>query len=147
LKLGEERDDAILRFMGLRYSGQTCLYLAEFGEARARSEKALALYDPTHRRSLENAHAATLCDISRELLCLGYLDQARIYQDQALAEARKLSEGYTLAYSLASGRLLGAVRSIRRRLRRASILANINDAGVICIGGGVLARTSGLQRQ
>jgi predicted ATPase len=103
LKLGEERDDAILRFMGLRYSGQTCLYLAEFGEARSRSEKALALYDPTHRRSLENAHAATLCDISRELLCLGYLDQARIYQDQALAEARKLSEGYTLAYSLAVG--------------------------------------------
>jgi class 3 adenylate cyclase/predicted ATPase len=103
LQLGEDRDDAILKFMGARYSGQTCLYLGEFSEAHTYSSKALGLYTPTYRRSLENAHVAILCDISRELLCLGYLDQARVQQDEALAEAHQLSHAYTLAYALCIG--------------------------------------------
>ena len=42
---------------------------------------------------------ATLIILSRTLLCLGYVDQARLRRDEALAEARRISP-HNLTYAL-----------------------------------------------
>ena len=44
-------------------------------------------------------HTCSLIILSRTLLCLGYVDQARLRRDEALAEARRLSP-YTLVFAL-----------------------------------------------
>ena len=42
---------------------------------------------------------ASLIILSRTLLCLGYVDQARLRRDEALAEARRISP-YNRIYAL-----------------------------------------------
>ena len=51
------------------------------------------------RRIADDPHVASLIILSRTLLCLGYVDQARLRRDEALAEARRISP-YNLTYAL-----------------------------------------------
>ena len=100
--LGEVNADVMWRFFGSHGCGIACSFLGKFRLAREYSERALALWNPIYRSSApapEDSYVSALLYLSRSLLCLGYLDRARLRRDEALAEARRLSP-YTLSYAL-----------------------------------------------
>ena len=102
-QLWETRNDEMWKLVGLRLSGAVYCFLGKFIDARANCENALSLADSKLRAMAgaapEDPHVSNLLYLSRALLCLGYLDQARLRRDEALAEARRLSP-YNIAYSL-----------------------------------------------
>jgi predicted ATPase len=91
------------------------------------------LWDPTYRAfwpSPEDLWVASLLDFSRTLLCLGYIDQALLRQNQALAEARRLSP-FSLFHALGQGLVgdwaVGRVRWVEAMLRSADELLATSD--------------------
>jgi len=105
-QLADARNDLRLRLMGCRLSGQPELFLGEFAAARAHLERGLALFDPEDRPfygtlALQDARVMMLGNLSGALVPLGYLDQARARDDEALTDARRLAEPFTLAMALA----------------------------------------------
>jgi class 3 adenylate cyclase/tetratricopeptide (TPR) repeat protein len=92
-QLGEALNDVRWKFIGSACSGHICCWRGKFDEARAYYENALSLWDPTYRAfaSTLDPYVVILTFLSRTLLCLGYVDQARLRQDEALAEARRRS--------------------------------------------------------
>ena len=102
LHLGEARNDAMWACFGSLSSGNTRHFTGKLLDARANLENALSLWDPTFRRfspSPEDTYVQILIFLSRTLLYLGYVDQARLRRDEALAEARRLSP-YNLVFAL-----------------------------------------------
>jgi class 3 adenylate cyclase len=100
--LGETQDDAMWKCSGSSISGTTCFWLSKFIDARAYCENALFLWDPMYRAltvATQDLYVHILLNLSRTLLCLGYVDQARLRRDEGLAEARRLSP-YNLTYAL-----------------------------------------------
>jgi class 3 adenylate cyclase/predicted ATPase len=100
--LGETRNEAVWRCLGSRVSGVICCVLGKFADARMHSENALSLWDASYRATAAapaDPHVSALLYLSRTLICLGHVDQARLQRDEALAEARRLSP-FTLAYGL-----------------------------------------------
>jgi class 3 adenylate cyclase/tetratricopeptide (TPR) repeat protein len=100
--LGEALNDVMWRCFGLSYSGTTRFFLGKFIDARAYQENALSLWDPAFREfaaTPEDPYVPILLWLSRTLLCLGYIEQARMRLDEALAEARQRSP-YTLTWAL-----------------------------------------------
>jgi len=88
----------------LFFCGDPCFYLGKLKEARAYYEVALDLWDPTYRAiasTPEDGYVAGQMYLSRTLLCLGYIDQAILRRDDAVAEARRLSP-YALAWALSN---------------------------------------------
>ena len=82
--------------------GCTCFYLGKFIAGRVHLENGLSHWDPTFRASWaspDDAYVQAMLGLSRTLLCLGYVDQARLRRDDALAEAQRLSP-YNLPFAL-----------------------------------------------
>jgi predicted ATPase len=101
-RLGEARDDVMWTCFGSSFSGITRHFTGKFAEARAYLEKARSLWDPTFRRfsaSPDDVYVQLLVCLSRTLLYLGYVGQARLLRDEALAEARRISP-YNLVFAL-----------------------------------------------
>jgi predicted ATPase len=91
--LGEAKNEAMWKCFGSMYQGNISCWLGKFTEARAYYENALSLWDPKYSAfaaTPEHPYVASLCHLSRALLCLGYIDQARSRIDEALAQARPL---------------------------------------------------------
>jgi class 3 adenylate cyclase len=104
-RLGETRNDAILISLGRLSTGQVRFYLSDFTRARADLEHSLGLFDPKKRRDFHalttaDPHVMTLVYLARTQGCLGYLAQAQISRQAALAEARHLEHIFTLAFAL-----------------------------------------------
>ena len=99
---GNTRNDIARRFHGISFLAATCLERAEFAECRTHSEQCLVFFDPVlcSRRALYNGRIFALTILSRTLFYLGYPDQARLKKNQALSEARQLSNPFTLAITL-----------------------------------------------
>jgi predicted ATPase len=101
-RLGEARNEVGWRAEASTLRGQTCFFLGKFIDARGYYENALSLWDPMYRALAswypEDSHVLAL-NLSRPLVCLGYVNQARLRRDEALAEARRLSP-YNLLYAL-----------------------------------------------
>jgi predicted ATPase len=101
-RLGAARDDVMWACFGSSFSGLTRHFTGKFVDARAYLENALSLWDPTFRRSWaspDDPYVQILIFLSRTLLYLGYVDQAQLRRDEALAEARLLSP-YNLVFAL-----------------------------------------------
>ena len=83
-QLGEAQDDVIWKRSGSSLSGIVCSYLGKFIEARVYLEDWLCSWDPKHRApstSAEHPYVVSLVHLSRTLLCLGFLNQARSRRD------------------------------------------------------------------
>jgi class 3 adenylate cyclase/tetratricopeptide (TPR) repeat protein len=92
-QLSDVWNDARWKFIGLTISGCVSFYLGKFIDARAYYESALSLFDPAYRdfaSVTDDGYVSALIHLSRALLCLGYVDQARFRRDQALAEAPRV---------------------------------------------------------
>jgi class 3 adenylate cyclase/tetratricopeptide (TPR) repeat protein len=115
-RLGEDTDDAAARVLGRDASGYTCLHLGDFAGAREDLEQGLLLFDPTQRlvyaqTLVYDPMVALLAHSAFSLVCLGHFEQAISRRDAALAEARRLSQPFSLALALVFAWLLG--REIR----------------------------------
>ncbi|HVN29657.1 MAG TPA: AAA family ATPase, partial [Candidatus Binataceae bacterium] len=83
----------------------TCMWLGEFGSARAHLEKAIGFYDRSKRRSKSAFRANQdpgvdcLSFLSLTLWYLGYPDQALRASNEAMVLARELDHPYTLGYA------------------------------------------------
>jgi predicted ATPase len=110
LALGEQleqisgaRSDAAAQLLGRYLHGVTRYYLGEFIAARALLERCMCLADPAHRAigGLSfDPYAEMLAWLALTLACLGYIDQARSWMDEAVSEARRLNHVHTLAHAL-----------------------------------------------
>jgi class 3 adenylate cyclase/tetratricopeptide (TPR) repeat protein len=101
-RVGEARNDLRWNAAGLACSGFISFLRGRFTDARAYYESAIGLWDPMYRPSVaspDDPHVGSLIILSRTLLCLGYVDQARLRRDEALAEARRISP-YNQIYAL-----------------------------------------------
>jgi predicted ATPase len=105
LQRGEDGANVPITMVGHRLSGSSCFHLGEFLASRAHLEQALAGFDPAHRPFYMSFHifqdplAPLLNYLSFDLICLGYLDQART-RIEASEEAHKLGHAYSLAIAL-----------------------------------------------
>jgi predicted ATPase/class 3 adenylate cyclase len=105
LRLAEEQSDIASMVMGQRIVGLTRIYLGRPDIARVHLDRALGLYDPAQHHGLAYHYAqdplvATLTLRSWSLLLLGFEAQSAIDRQRALAAARDLGHGHTLAYCL-----------------------------------------------
>jgi predicted ATPase len=134
--LGEARNDVMWKCFGSVRSGTACAWLGKFIDARAYFENYLSLWNPMYRAFLaspEDLYVASVLDFSRALICLGYVDQARLRRDECLAEARRCSP-FTLAFALGHAWLvnwaLEGAKSAQTMLRSADeMLAIATDGG------------------
>jgi tetratricopeptide (TPR) repeat protein len=102
-EIGETRDDTAAQLLGLFLQGLIRFFLGEFASARAVLERCLGLGDSAHRtiKGLPfDPYALMLPFLALTLTCLGYIDQARKWIYEALAEARRLGHAHTLAHVL-----------------------------------------------
>jgi predicted ATPase len=100
--LGEARSDVTWKCLGSFVSGGTCAWFGKFIDGRVHLENGLSHWDPTFRASWaspDDAYVQAMLQLSRTLLFLGYVDQARLRGDEALAEAQRLSP-YNLVFAL-----------------------------------------------
>jgi predicted ATPase len=101
LQRGEDGADAAMTAL----SGITCFHLGELLAAREHLERALTQFDPAHRPfymsfPVQEPWVTLLGYLSWDLVCLGYLDQARSRSEAAVEEARKLGHAFSLANAL-----------------------------------------------
>jgi tetratricopeptide (TPR) repeat protein len=102
-QIGEARNDAAARLLGRYSQGVSRLWLGDFTTARSFLEQCMGLADPAHRTVGERSHdpyVVLLTWLGLSFVCLGYIDRARSWMDQALSEARRLRHAYTLAHVL-----------------------------------------------
>jgi predicted ATPase len=132
-QLGEAQNDAMWKCLGLNRSGTACVWLGKFIDARTYFQKYLSLWDPMYRAEWpapEDLYVAGLGDLSRTLLCLGYVDQARLRRNEALVEARRFLP-YTLAFGLSHAFpgdwAIEGVTSAETTLRSAEEVLAISD--------------------
>jgi hypothetical protein len=131
---GEVRNDMTWKRAGSYASGSVCCWLGKFIDARAYLEYALALRDdPLHRARTtapEDPYVSGLVYLFWTLLCLGCGDQARLRQDEALDEARRLSP-HTLAFALClvwmGDRAIEGVKAAPEMLRSAEEVLAISS--------------------
>jgi class 3 adenylate cyclase/predicted ATPase len=100
--LSEVRSDVMWKCFGSFVNGMPCFYLGKFIDGRVHLENGLSHWDPTFRASWatpDDPYVGAMLHLSKTLLYLGYVDQARLRCDEALAEARRLSP-YNLVFVL-----------------------------------------------
>jgi hypothetical protein len=92
--LGKAQGNVTWKCFGLILSGVTCVWLGKFNNGREYLKNALPSWDPIFRAfwaSPDDPYVDALITHSRALALLGYVHQARLLRDEALAEARRLS--------------------------------------------------------
>ena len=105
LEIAERRNDTALLVQAHRAMGQSLFWLGEFASAQAQFERAIALYDPQHHRSLLVTYGQEPGVLSRGfaahvLWYLGYPDRALKAMHEALALARDVGHPFSLTLAL-----------------------------------------------
>jgi hypothetical protein len=107
LELGAVRNDPIVKSTAALNSAVAWFLPGEFVTAQAYAEQALELQDIGYSSLYavicpQDPWIGALITLSRALVCLGHLDQARLRRDEALAKARQRAHAHTLALVLAA---------------------------------------------
>jgi hypothetical protein len=135
--LGETSNEVRWKRAGSSVSANVCFWLGKFLDARAHCENALSLRDSTNRGfagSPERGQGLILITLCKTLTCLGYVDQANLRRDEAVAEARRRRSPFSVAGVLgnawhADWAIQGS-RSAEKALQSAEeILAIAHDQG------------------
>jgi class 3 adenylate cyclase/predicted ATPase len=105
LRLGEQLHDPASQLVGNRSMGLCLYHLGKFGQAREHLERVLSIYVPGAHHLLTSIaafdmRAAALSYLSLSLLIVGYPEQARRWNEQALTWSRSLRHPHNLAFSL-----------------------------------------------
>ena len=105
LRLGEQLHDPASELVGNRSMGLCLYHLGEFRPAREHLERVLSIYVPGAHHLLTSIaafdmRAAALSYLSLSLLIVGYPEQARHWNEQALLWSRSLRHPHNLAFSL-----------------------------------------------
>ena len=105
LRMGDGANNSELRLLGHHALGVTMLALGQFAAALQHLEDAITIYDPTRHASMAFVYGQDSGVVCRShaawaLWFLGYPDQARKRNDEALALARQLSHPYSLVIAL-----------------------------------------------
>ncbi len=105
LELGDQSDEPALLIPAHRAMSLVSLNLGRYNAARMHAERVLALYDPARHRVLASRYAfdqrtVALGYLAPALFTLGYPDQGRHRNDEAVTEARALSHPASLAQAL-----------------------------------------------
>jgi tetratricopeptide (TPR) repeat protein len=103
--IGRARADKAVLLLGQLYHGINCFQLGEFIAARTLLEQCHGLRDPAHRATYavlaaEDPHAAMLAWLGVVLTYLGYIEQGRARMNDAISEAHRLQQAYTLSFAL-----------------------------------------------
>lgn len=105
LRTAEARSDPLWTMMACRFAGVTCFPQGEFAAGRDHLVRGLGLFDPACR----GAYAAVTVDdcqvvmqtyLAYVLVYLGEVEAARAQCQAALAEARRLSQPYSITHAL-----------------------------------------------
>jgi class 3 adenylate cyclase/predicted ATPase len=104
LSLAQSVQDPVFRSQAHYALGVTLFYLGAFAPARANLEQGLALYNPQqHPHAFlygQDARVTCLTIAALVLWLLGYPDQARVWNLEALTQAHQLSHPFRLAWTL-----------------------------------------------
>jgi class 3 adenylate cyclase/tetratricopeptide (TPR) repeat protein len=132
-KIGVARNDVAAQLRGRYLNGMTRCLLGEFVAARALLEQCHGLGDPDQRgtaRISEDPYALMLATLAMTLAHLGYTDQARLWLNEALSEARRLRHAQTLAMVLNLANWIGCVtRSSEMQWHAEELLALSTEHG------------------
>src|SRR5262249_55420396 len=106
MALAERLDDPGMLMEALLMPGATMFYRAQFAEARACHEKALAAYDDLQRAGLgaaypgHNASVTHRCYLALDLWHLGYPDQALKLDRETHELARTIGHAFSLGHAV-----------------------------------------------
>ncbi|MBV8107729.1 MAG: AAA family ATPase [Hyphomicrobiales bacterium] len=105
LRMADGANSSDLRMLAHHALGVTMLALGQFAAALQHLEDVIAIYDPTRHASMAFGYGQDSGVVCRShaawaLWFLGYPDQARKRNDEALALARQLSHPYSLVIAL-----------------------------------------------
>jgi predicted ATPase len=105
LALAEKQGTTVPLMLGHRLMGVSLTILADFPEARAHLDRAIALYDAARDRPLsarfgQDAGVTILTQRSTALWYLGYPEAALADANHALKDARAIGQAATLLYAL-----------------------------------------------
>jgi class 3 adenylate cyclase/predicted ATPase len=114
LSLAEKQRATVPLMVGHRLVATSLAYMGNLVEARTHYDQAIALYDPVRHRPLaarfgQDVGVTILSWRSRTLWDLGYPDAARADAEQAVKDARALSQAPSLIYALT---MTGSVRRL-----------------------------------
>jgi class 3 adenylate cyclase/predicted ATPase len=114
LALSRQRNDAGGLVLGHLSSGANLRIVGRFAQCRWHLEQVLTLYDATSHRSLIfqagiHPHVMSQANLGNVLFCLGFPDQALVYGEAAIDEARRLAHPPSLAVSLVYGTRLASL--------------------------------------
>jgi tetratricopeptide (TPR) repeat protein len=125
-KIGETRNEVATQLLGCRTQGASRCFLGEFVATRALLERGIGLSDPAHRAigagQSDDPYAAMLGYLALTLAYLGYIDQARLRLDEALADAGRLKHASTLATVLLRANWMESLTCAPELQRRAEEL-------------------------
>jgi class 3 adenylate cyclase/predicted ATPase len=132
-RLAEVRKDRNWTHASFHMSAVLSCVRGKLTDAHEYFENAISLWDPAIRTfipSPEDPYVSVRVYFYRALLCLGYLDQARLRREEALAEARRLSP-FNLAYALYQACIghwaLGGMGSVSLTLQAAEEIVAISS--------------------
>jgi tetratricopeptide (TPR) repeat protein len=135
-EIGRARADMAVLLLGQLYHGVNCFLLGEFIAARALLEQCDGLRDPAHRATYaalaaEDPHAAMLAWLGVVLTHLGYIEQGRARMSEAISEARRLQQAYTLSFALCWAGWMETVTSSALEVQRLAeeLIALANEHG------------------
>ena len=115
LRLAQRVQDTALLLEAHNMLGAVLCFLGEFAMAREHSEQSLDLYDARQHRSLAalygfNPQIFCLGRLSQSLWLLGYPEQARQRNQEALSQAQSLAHLPSLGLALMSAAFLHQLR-------------------------------------
>jgi predicted ATPase len=135
LTLGEAQNDKAIKQVGHHSRGAVRMWLGNFVAGREDNEQSLKLHAPAHGALFatvmaEDPRVAALISISSALSYLGYADQARARDAEALAMANQLGHAYQRAFALGLFFCNWTVQPLEDTLQRAeTVLAIATEHG------------------